>query len=519
MGSLHEHRLLVPLYRVSDTPVQGRRINVEINDGMNVRSWVLEAAADGRLRDSADEGYSKAWPYSRPDEELHRNWWNGFVFSSWQLLDLHNAINDYQFIKDNLRYRPSPRLIARARLRTLALAALSPRYLPSILGRLRTPPGVEQERLLHLRSESDVVELLGLAGFDPDALRQEAEILLGQVDARDPLRNWLPVIRYASFSGWSKLKGEALDCIWQRIAAEVLLRAYEDLAAAGRLDPLPDLSGAQWRTLLHGRLTPRHEDEDSLERALGTFGLSPHPRVLLLVEGETELVHIPRLLAEFGLDRPERVRVQRCKGSDINPQLLARYGITPRLGRTVRDIQLLDATPTALLIAMDAENRWATPTQRNNERRKLQGAIREEVEAQGGEIAQEDLDFLVNIHVWGEDKYELANFTNDELVPVLARLATGQSHQNPESTTWQHELRDRLDAARLAHHDIKVPVGQMRMRLNKVELAEALWPVLLAKCERELAADTIETPVLKVILEAQRLASLLSGGGYSLRKP
>jgi hypothetical protein len=32
---LHEYRLLVPLYRVSDTPVQGRRINVEINGGMS----------------------------------------------------------------------------------------------------------------------------------------------------------------------------------------------------------------------------------------------------------------------------------------------------------------------------------------------------------------------------------------------------------------------------------------------------------------------------------------------------
>jgi hypothetical protein len=59
----------------------------------------------------------------------------------------------------------------------------------------------------------------------------------------------------------------------------------------------------------------------------------------------------------------------------------------------------------------------------------------------------------------------------------------------------------------------------MRMCLNKVQLAEALWPVLLAKSERELAADTIETPVLKVILEAQRLVGLLSGGGYSLRRP
>lgn len=93
---LHEYRLLVPLYRVSDTPVQGRRINVEINGGMNVRRWVLEAGDAGRLRDSADEGYSKAWPYSRADDEPDHHWWNGCAFSSWQLLDLQNAINDYQ---------------------------------------------------------------------------------------------------------------------------------------------------------------------------------------------------------------------------------------------------------------------------------------------------------------------------------------------------------------------------------------------------------------------------------------
>ena len=76
--------------------MQGRRINVEINGGMNVRRWVLEAGDAGRLRDSADEGYSKAWPYSRADDEPDHHWWNGFAFSSWQLLDLHNAINDYQ---------------------------------------------------------------------------------------------------------------------------------------------------------------------------------------------------------------------------------------------------------------------------------------------------------------------------------------------------------------------------------------------------------------------------------------
>jgi regulatory protein YycI of two-component signal transduction system YycFG len=53
----------------------------------------------------------------------------------------------------------------------------------------------------------------------------------------------------------------------------------------------------------------------------------------------------------------------------------------------------------------------------SEERRKLQAAIREEVRYQDADISQDDLDILVSVHVWGDDKYELANFTDDELVP------------------------------------------------------------------------------------------------------
>jgi hypothetical protein len=38
----------------------------------------------------------------------------------------------------------------------------------------------------------------------------------------------------------------------------------------------------------------------------------------------------------------------------------------------------------------------------------------------------------------------------------------------------------------------------------------------VAKCEGELERDVIETPILKVMLEVQRLAGLLSGGSYVL---
>ncbi|WP_280664376.1 MULTISPECIES: hypothetical protein [unclassified Kitasatospora] len=335
---------------------------------------------------------------------------------------------------------------------------------------------------------------------------------------RDPLKAWLPLLRHASYTGWSELRGVPLDCMWHRIAAEILLRAHEDLAATGQLASLPDISGLNAWTPLHDRLSARHDDAESLERALGSFGLSPHPRVLLLVEGETELYHIPRLLAEFGLGRTEHVRVQRTKGSKISPLLIARYNISPRIGRRLQSCWLLDATPTALVVAMDAENKWATEARRSDETRKLQNAIREEVQWQGADISQEDLDFLVRVRVWGEDKYELANFTDDELVPQIRTIAE-RKERGAERDSWEQELRAHLSEAREKHQDIKIPLGKMRLGDPKVELAQLLWPVLLAKCERQLADGEIITPVLEVIQEVREVVTRLSASGYALKVP
>lgn len=266
-----------------------------------------------------------------------------------------------------------------------------------------------------------------------------------------------------------------------------------------------------WWTPQHDRLTPRHKEAQTLERALAELGLSPHPKVILLVEGETELYHVPKLLAEFGLTQPQQVRVQRTKGSKINAHLIARYGVTPRIGRKLQDRWMLDASLTALVIAMDAENDFATQDKRDKVKRQLQDAIREEVKYQDAEISQRELDALVHVHVWGDDKYELANFSDDELVPAITKIATSQKNDRVNSADWEKDLRRELQEARDKHFDIKVPLGRLRVNEEKVELARLLWPVLLAKCEAEYVSDQVETPVLKLALEVRRLVAEVSG--------
>jgi hypothetical protein len=508
---LHETGLLVPLYRVGDTPVAADRIDIVGYDGANVRGWVLRAAAEGRLHDPANEEYSANWPYQLPAAERPDRWWNGFVYSPWQLFDLNHAITTHRAIMAG--WLAAPDLAPRAQDRRLvqALAALATPYLPRVLGKLRFPAGVPEIELRRFRAEADTQELLRLAGFAAPELSRVADNLLLTAHSADPLQEWLKLLRYAGYSGWLKMRGEPLDCMWRRVAAEVLLLAHEDLAAAGVLEPLPDLTGSSWHAPQHDRLTPRFSEAETLERALAELGLSPHPRVILLVEGKTELQHIRRLLTELGLSQPQDVRVQACHGSKVNAHLIARYGITPRIGRRASDSWLLDASPTALALAMDPENRFATAQKCDDERRNLQAAIREEVRYQDADISQADLDSLVSVHVWGDDKYELANFTDDELVPAIAQLAGRHGDPNAGSPGWETELRAHLQEARRLHLDVDAPLGQIGAPKDKLELADILWPALRAKCDQELAADNLTTPVLRIVMNVHQQVANLSG--------
>ncbi|MES9541884.1 hypothetical protein [Actinomadura sp. NPDC000600] len=508
LRQLHSHRLLRPLYRATDTAAEGWRIGVGSAGGMNVRGWTFQAALEGRLRDPADEGFSAAWSYVRPADTADDHWWNGFVYSSWQLLDLKNILSAYRSAQLGHHHPYSPRGLHRL---VLALATLSPLYLPGILGQLSMPSGRDGAIFRRVRAEMQPQELLAVAGFDPARLRGAAESLLAR-STDDPLRKWLPLVRYANYKSWSQLSGTPLACMWQRVAAELLLRAHEELAEAGELEPLPNLSGEQWWTPLHDRLGADHAEVRTLERALAEFGLSPHPRVILLVEGETELFHVPRLLdGLFGITQPQQVRVQITKGSGFSPQLIARYGITPRVGRRIRDRWLLDASLTALVIAMDPENTFATQEKRDEERRKLQNAIREGVRYQNADISQEELDLLVHIRVWGEHTYEFANFTDDELATAITTVAEEQSSPGRDSPSWDSDLLQALQHARSKHQDIKKALDRMRVREDKVRLAQILWPVLREKCERELSERREETPVLRLVLEVYQLQARMAG--------
>jgi hypothetical protein len=95
---------------------------------------------------------------------------------------------------------------------------------------------------------------------------------------------------------------------------------------------------------------------------------------------------------------------------------------------------------------------------------------------------------LVTIHVWGELTYELANFTDNELVEALIVLADQQSRTGEE--IGADHVKAEVCFAREGGHDIKVAFQRLRLREDKPRLAELLWRALLAKCRPSWRPET-----------------------------
>lgn len=177
----------------------------------------------------------------------------------------------------------------------ILLSALDMHYLPRILLRARHGRVWEREN-----PKFEIKARLDLFGLAPESLASTAEALLLRASSHDPLGKWSDLIRLATPATWSGLRGDALLAMDYRIAAEILLRALDDLDQ-GDLSRPPPRKGRMYKAVLDDRLLaePGH-----LEEALAERGLSPLPALLLVLEGETERLLMPRVLDEiFGEPR------------------------------------------------------------------------------------------------------------------------------------------------------------------------------------------------------------------------
>jgi len=534
LRELYRHRLLIPFIQITNRPVREPAKSAEVESPLGGTHLIdLRLARDtGRLRDLAAIPYQSrlsfeptkwTWPTDSP--------WTGLLYSSYQLLalpELDAMLARQTYHKRGERIiarmpKPSQPLLdrmGRFRKMAIALTAVEARYLPNL-----------DPEFIQLSNVPDVADWADYrAGFNPvqaqawlsypsEQISQDAEfLLLMRAHRLDPVGgDWSQLMRRAPAKSRKYLKDAGLIAMDDRIAAEILLRFYEDLALRGQAEPLSDLSGAMGWHPLHERLSNR---KDTLDEALTDLGISPHPRVVLALEGETEVYHAPLVWRTLGYSSaPELIRVLKLGGVGQNLQKVAALNVAPLIGKQVPTPGATAWTvirPSAyLLMAVDPDKPFNTSENIEKERTKLLDEIKDVLKSQGVERPNPDeLEHLVEIRVWNAPCYEFAHFTDEELADGITA-----AHETVNGWT-RDELIAALNHWRSEGKDIKLVwyrggpttqpnrwTGKWEYEVSKVKLAEALWPTLLRKIQLAMVMeDAPVPPIMQVISDAYHLA-------------
>ncbi len=518
---LDRHGILSPFFRVRRSLMGVRSAIRSAPTGMRPAypGWTFADDAAG-LRLDHERGLLRSGLDSPPTPKA--SFWRQIegvsvqvrdaLYSPYQLLDLNDAT---ALVPDLVasRRRVSSRsriAVARARARratdrSVLLTVLEARYYPRVTGNLTMPAHVGLDAWYAADRQFDAKAVFEWSGWTPDELREEAERLLFMAWSIDPLRDWVDLVRHVGSWRWKKLRGAALHAVELRIAAEMLLRFHEALHRAKAGPALPE-PHPRSRSALDDRLKA---DPRELDPILAKYGLSPHPAVLFIAEGETEMALLPLVMDELGVRRRDTyIKIINARTERRDHSLLVRYAALPRLGPVEAGAAEFLRPPTRYLITVDGDQTYRTQVARDAERDKRVDELMQDLDAvYRTAAARDDLRSLVLVEAWADGlDFERANFTDSELARGI--VATGCA---PAGTTIA-QVEAALTAQRrdaLAGHarNIKAIWRGWPCEPSKPALALHLWPTLRARIRRQRSRAGLDRiPVARILLLARDLA-------------
>jgi hypothetical protein len=169
----------------------------------------------------------------------------------------------------------------------VVLTSIDTIYWPPIWHRYR-----DFETWRAVRQEFDPAATLDWLELDDDEVTGHASTLRVMAKRHNVLGDFHDLVRRADPQSWESLRGEAGVAMDYYIAAD-LLDAFAD-DAAGREDRAPVMNLPMASQPLTAR--PR-----SLDAVLTDLRVSPHPSVIVGVEGATERLIVPRVAKLLGV--------------------------------------------------------------------------------------------------------------------------------------------------------------------------------------------------------------------------
>ncbi len=516
---LHRKGILVPLYRVrKDTRGMTKRAPQE--DVLAYTEFLsVPKTAPGlrllreqkQLIDPRRERFRPWHHYVRTLGDISIET-SEFLYSPYQLLLLHQLRN---LLPSMHRLGPPPFRFS---------LSLSPELISqfqklgnefdALTGLLSVLEAVYRPRLTHhIFAEFDLWQQF-VDGFDPvkvfnwvhwssDEVIALAERLVISANGLDPARRWLRLLRLIEADQWEHLRGDALMAMDHRIAAEMLFLFHEDLLTRGAALP-PDLIPPFAPHPRNVRLTT---DREELDEVLMEFGLSPMPSLVLFVEGETELLIIPRVIKLLGLpQRRSFIEVHCTHGNMANVGRFAMLVARPELRRSPQKHIRFARPPTQFLFLVDHEGPFRDSAKIQRKKDDWVQQIAEIVRFTNQmEVSQQDLAKLIDITTWGEGGcFEFAHFSDQELAEGVEHACRLQGLTPRGQIRESHVEAIRRDPAQNVEKLWRTGrLGKEAKKLSKLHLAEALWPMLEAKIRSAIDEGTqADIPVVRVIQRA-----------------
>ena len=518
---LHRARLLVPLFEVSLSKADPRRA-IDFADSksplIGTSTFILElyrAAADGRASDPRVTPF-RAWP-TRRMRALWPQRTRGYLYSWHQLL----AARSLQPVLDAMRRDRASRTWSLPVAATptaadievsdswrglaVTLAAIDARYWPSITHTVH----YNAEAWREFNQSFDAAGTLQWTQLALSELTAAAEQLRHMAVGIDVLGAFFDLVRRADPQAWGTLRGDALIAMDYRVASEALDTFADDLGRppvdAAELDatPTPAL-----------RLTTHRRTTDAV---LTELGVSPHPSLVVAVEGDTEELLLPRVFRTLGIPLdPEWIRIAEFGGADKDLTNLAKFAAAPLLGADRGTFVEIDRPVTRFLVLVDAEKKYSDRAKRARQRLLLLAAIAATLPPDLRRDLYGKDAHIVEIRTWGKMPFEFAHFTDRQLAVTIEQAAKVPYPSG--SATLVANIKAMRSRPRPNLEKLWDKGQWPDARLSKPALANAYWPVLEAKIERAIASGNDGPPIMRAAIRAWELASMPSRNRMALQR-
>ena len=298
---------------------------------------------------------------------------------------------------------------------------ISNRYFPQTQGDKRTRQirrGSSSDRWIIVRAQNwdweqeaqrwDPKKTARLYGLTPEKLRHTYEGLAFSQAHCDPLEHWYQLTQFISLRERERLKGAALRAETIRAAAHMLRLLHKDLYEEEL--PLPnEVTG----TIINHfpEMEVRRDVRRYLEFVANRFGINPQPKLVLIVEGQSEEAAVTQIFEEYYGTHPGIYGIEIVVLGGVNNATGNRN--QDRFRAILRLVDYLHHHQTFTFLVLDNENSAD----------RLKEAAKEAESIHSGRQYVTRPEY---IRIW-QDSFEFDNFSCTEIAAALNELARSKA--------------------------------------------------------------------------------------------